>query len=353
MRVHRGVALLGVLSAVLLGGAGGGRKPLTGTLIVVNKKDGTASLVDLASREITNTIPTGEGPHEAAVSPDGRWALISDYGPDRAPGTTLTLIDVERGALERTISLGAHRRPHGIAWLPDGQTALVTAEVDGALLVVDVPRGAVSAAIPLGQPGAHLLALSGDGAVAFVSNVVASSVTRVDVAARRATATAMLPVGAEGIALRPDGGEVWVSSRTANQITVLSGSDLSVVTTIESADYPLRIRFTPDGRYALVTFARSSELKLFDAVTNREVASITMKVSKSAMHGGFASEGYETHTVPIGLAVVADPEWALVANTGVDAVSVVSLRDRDIVAVIFVGREPDGLAWSPLVRSPD
>lgn len=197
------------------------------------------------------------------------------------------------------------------------------------------------------------MSLSGDGAVAFVSNVVASSVTRVDVVGRRATATAMLPAGAEGIALRPDGGEVWVSSRTANRITVLSASDLSVVTTIESADYPIRIRFTSDGRYALVTFARSSELKLFDAVTHCEAASIAMKVSKSAMRGGFASEGYEAHTVPIGLAVAADPEWAMVANTGVDAVSLVSLRDRDVSAVIFVGREPDGLAWSPVVSSPD
>ena len=155
MRVNRGVAFIGALSAVLLAGAARAAKPLTGTLVVVNKRDGTVSLVDLATRAITNTIPTGEGPHEAAVSPDGRWALISNYGPERAPGTTLTLIDVELGALERTISLG-HRRPHGIAWLPDGKTALVTAELDSALLVVDVPRGVVTAVIPLGAPGAHL-----------------------------------------------------------------------------------------------------------------------------------------------------------------------------------------------------
>lgn len=353
MRVNGGVALIGALSAMMFAGAARGAPPLKGTLVVVNKKDATVSLLDLATRAVTNTIPTGEGPHEAAVSPDGKWALISNYGPDRAPGSTLTLIDLELGALERTISLGKHRRPHGLAWLPDGKTVLVTAEVDSALLVVDVPRGVVSAVIPLGQPGAHLVAVSGDGAVAFVSNVVGSSVSRVDVTARRATANAALPAGAEGIALRPDGNEVWVSSRTANRITVLAAADLSVVTTIQSTDYPIRIRFTPDGRTALATFARSSELKLFDAGTHKETASISMKISKSAMHGGFASEGYESHTVPIGLAVSGDSEWALVANTGVDAVSLVSLKDRDIDAVVFVGREPDGLAYSPVVRQPN
>ena len=41
------------------------------TLIVVNKSDATASLIDLASGRVLVTLPTGAGPHEVAVSPDG------------------------------------------------------------------------------------------------------------------------------------------------------------------------------------------------------------------------------------------------------------------------------------------
>ncbi len=327
-------------------------RALTGTVVAVNKRDATVSLVDLATKAISITIPVGDGPHEAAVSPDGRWALVSNYGPGRVAGNTLSLIDISQGTLEKTITLGAHRRPHGLAWLPDGKSVLVTAELDSALLLVDIARGAVTSVIPTGEAGAHLVVLTTDGARAYVTNVAASSVTMIDVAARRAVKSVPLPAGAEGIALRPDGSELWVSSRTANRITVLSADDLSVRATIESGDYPIRIRFTPDGKLALVTFARSSELKAFDAATRAEVSAIAMRVSKAAMHGARSAEGYENKTVPLGLTVSANGAWAVVANAGVDAVSVVSLADYDITAVIFVGREPDGVAYSPVVRPP-
>lgn len=44
----------------------------TGTLLVLNKSDNTVSMIDLASRKVLATLPTGVGPHEAAVSPDAR-----------------------------------------------------------------------------------------------------------------------------------------------------------------------------------------------------------------------------------------------------------------------------------------
>ena len=162
----------------------------------------------------------------------------------------------------------------------------------------------------------------------------------------------MLPHEVEGIALRPDGAELWVTNRKVNRITVLAADDLAVRGTIESADYPLRVRFTPDGRLALVTLGKSSELKIFDATTRREVAKIAMRVPVAALHGGTGSEGYETKTAPIGVALSSDGAWAFVANAGVDAVTVVSMRDREIAAIVFVGHEPDGIAWSPLVRAP-
>ncbi|HUK64875.1 MAG TPA: hypothetical protein VLV15_16165, partial [Dongiaceae bacterium] len=79
---------------------------------------------------------------------------------------------------------------------------------------------------------------------------------------------------------------------------------------------------------------------------------IAMKVPAAALHGGKEAEGYESHTVPLGLELSPDGGWAFVTLGGVDAVAVVSLRTREIASLIFVGREPDGVAYSPLVRSP-
>ena len=98
---------------------------LQGTLVVLNKSEASASLIDLATEAVVATVATGEGPHEVAVSPDGRRALATNYGTQAAPGSTLTLIDIEDGRALRTIALGEHRRPHGVAWLPDGRRAVV------------------------------------------------------------------------------------------------------------------------------------------------------------------------------------------------------------------------------------
>jgi YVTN family beta-propeller protein len=322
----------------------------SGTIIAVNKAGSTVSLMDLKTHEVTATVPTGDGPHETAVSPDGRRALVTDYGPPRSAGSTITVIDIAQGALDKTISIAPHRRPHGIVWLPDGKHALVTSESDSALLILDVDSGAVTSVIRTGQAGSQLISLTADGGRAYVTNLISGSVTLIDLATHAALQTAVIPKGAEGLALRPDGKEVWVTSRASDRITVLSAADLSVLATIETGSYPMRIRFTPDGKVALVTCAKSSELRLIDVERRKETGSIKMQVSKAAMHGSTSAEGYETNAVPLGIAMSPDGAWAFVALGGTDAVAVVSMSKRDIGWVGFVGREPEGIAYSPIVR---
>ena len=323
----------------------------TGTLVVVNGGDATVSLVDLERREITATVPVGDAPREVAVSPDGRWALVSNYGAAKAPGATLSLVDIANGVVERTISLGAHRRPHGLAWLANG-TVLVTSESDSALLVLDASSWAVRAAIPLGQGAPYLVAVDSSERTAYVSNVTSSSVTAVDLSARRALKSAAVPKSADGVAPRPASDEVWVTSPQSDRVSVLGAADLAPRGRVESESYPVRVRFTPDGALALVVCAKSSELKFVDAAKREERASVAMRVSIAALHGGKGAEGYETHTVPLGLAVSPDGAWAFVTLGAVDALAVVSVRTLEIETVIFVGHEPDGVALSRLVRAP-
>ncbi|HXG38998.1 MAG TPA: YncE family protein, partial [Bacteroidota bacterium] len=66
----------------------------TGTLIVLNKSDHTATLIDVASRNVRGTVPTGTAPHEVAVSPDGKTAVVANYGTRETPGNTLSVIDI-------------------------------------------------------------------------------------------------------------------------------------------------------------------------------------------------------------------------------------------------------------------
>src|SRR5690606_23278439 len=136
----------------------------------LNKGAATAMLLDPRTGDTVATIPTGTGPHEVAVAPGGGLAVVTDYG-GQTPGSTLTVIDLARRAPSHTIDLAPHRRPHGVAWLPDTQHVVVTSETDSAIVIVNVREGRVVGAVRTGQLGSHMLALSTDGAYAYVANI--------------------------------------------------------------------------------------------------------------------------------------------------------------------------------------
>ena len=70
----------------------------SGTLLVANRTGGSISLFDLATKVEMARVPIGPLiPHEVAVSPDGRLALSSEYGPNDNPGRHLVVIDVAEG----------------------------------------------------------------------------------------------------------------------------------------------------------------------------------------------------------------------------------------------------------------
>ncbi|MBT8462579.1 MAG: gluconolaconase, partial [Gemmatimonadetes bacterium] len=123
-----GGGLASGLFALLLPATAAAQSPEAGgTLIVVNKGAASASVVDVSTGQILKTLPTGDGPHEVVVSGDGSTAVVTDYGA-RNGGNTLTVIDVPGLAVARTVDLGDHRRPHGIAFMPGDDVVAVTTE---------------------------------------------------------------------------------------------------------------------------------------------------------------------------------------------------------------------------------
>src|SRR5262245_36760885 len=123
------------LSAVALAGPLAAQQP---ALIVLNKGEASASLISLADGKTLAKLPVGDGPHEVAVSPDARWAVAANYGGSGGPGHTLTVIELRARKATNTIELGEYLRPHGVAWLRDGQHVAVTSEQSRAVIFVDV-----------------------------------------------------------------------------------------------------------------------------------------------------------------------------------------------------------------------
>lgn len=322
----------------------------TGTLVVLNKSDNTASLIDCASKTLLATIQTGTGPHEVAVSPDGKTAVVSNYGNRQGPGSSLTVIDVASRKKSKDIDLGEYKAPHGVAFFSDGKRLAVTTERNKTLLVADIDKGEVAGAISTDQEVSHMVALTKDDTRAFVANIGSGSMTAIDLQSMKRLASIATGAGAEGIDISPDDGEVWVTNRAANTVSVVDAKELKVTATLESKDFPIRTKFTPDGRYALVSNARSGDVAVFDAKSKKEVRRVKMELSVvNDVDKRLFGTQFGTSPTPIGILIPPSGTHAYVANSNADLVTVIDLNEWKVVDRIQTGKEPDGLGYSHLV----
>src|SRR5690606_8266014 len=155
----------------------------------------------------------------------------------------------------------------------DGGHLLVTTEGSDALLQVRLD-GRIERVFDIGPGKGHMLALSPDGRHAYVAQVEAGTVARVELATGEVLEK---PAGdgAEGIAVARDG-SVWVSNREADTVTVHDPETLDVIATLDSPGFPIRVGFSADGQHALVTNARAATLGVFSVLQRRPLAVVAL-----------------------------------------------------------------------------
>jgi YVTN family beta-propeller protein len=313
-----------------------------GTLIVLNKAEASASLIDLATGKEVRRVQTGEGPHEVAVSPDGATAVVADYGASQ-PGHTLSVIDVVNGVSLSQINLGMNTRPHGIAFLDDTRV-IVTTEGSKSVVIVDIAEGEVVDTVVTGQEVTHMVAVAPNLNRAFTANIGSGTLTAIDLGEKKVIEHVETGSGAEGIDVSPSGTEVWVANRDANTVTVVHANTLEVFAQLECGQFPIRVKFTPDGRHVLVSNARSGEVAVFDAAKREEVARVKITAPEIEGQEMLGSQG----PVPIGIIMPPNGGRAYVASANADIIATIELGTWKLGAPLKAGKEPDGMAWSPL-----
>jgi YVTN family beta-propeller protein len=308
------------------------------TVVVVCKSDFQLALVDPATEKVLVKLPTGRGPHEVALSPDGRTAYVSNFGRysvypagdtahDKA-GDTITVVDLVDRKVKTTFDLGTHTGPHGMVASHDGKILWVTSETPQSVLELDSATGKILHAWNTNQVRSHMIVVTPDEKKFYVTNTVSGSVSVIDRGTGEVKIVSTGP-GTEGIAISPDGKEVWAASRIDAKIAIISTAGDAIVASFPSGGKgPKRMEFTPDGAQVWVTNASSDQTTVFDARNRELLARLTL--SKA----------------PSGVSISRDGRNAYVTNANANELTFIDVASRKILGVMPIGTDPDGVAWS-------
>jgi YVTN family beta-propeller protein len=308
------------------------------TVVVVCKSDFQLALVDSATQKVLVKLPTGLGPHEVAVSPDGRTAYVSNFGRysvypkgdtehDKA-GNTITVIDLVERKVKATFDLGTHTGPHGMIVSHDGKLLWATTETPQAVVEIDSATGKILHVWNTNQERSHMIVATPNEMKFYVTNTVSGSVSIIDRSSGEVKVVKTGP-GTEGIAISPDGKEVWAASRLDDKISIISTATDAIVAAFPSGGKgPKRMDFTPDGTQVWVTNPSSNQATVFDARARELLASLTL--SKS----------------PSGVYISSDGRRAYITNANANELTFIDVASRKILSAMPIGTDPDGVAWS-------
>lgn len=311
---------------------------LAGTLVVVNQQSDSVTLVDLAAMEAYRHVPVVGGPHEAAVSPDGRRVVVTNYNKQGVgPQKALSLLALPSGDTLKTIDLGTYRAPHDVRWV-DGARVVVTSEANQALLLVNVETGEVERVFHTGAGVSHMLALSADRTRLYCSNMRDGSVSAFDFQTGKKLADVKTGKECEGVGVTPDGRWVWAGNRAEDTISIIDTRSFEVVKRLRSPGFPYRVQFTPDGTHALIPHANASSLVLGDVASQSVARSIPLGLTKVDSP---STAGVFPHP---------DNRHAFVTVRNDNSVLVLDLARGTTLARVEVQESPDGVTWSPVGR---
>ncbi len=167
---------------------------------VANLKGGTVSVIDTEARKEAATIVVGKGPAQVGFAPDGRTAFVS-----LSQENAVAIIEPATRTVMKKVPVGSV--PIQLYATPDSR--LLFAANQGSrkapgrtVSLIDLERLEVIKTIPTG-PGAHGVVVTTDGRYAFVTNTYANSVSVIEVADRKVVATVPVGKGPNGISVTP------------------------------------------------------------------------------------------------------------------------------------------------------
>ena len=293
-------------------------------LIVGNKEENSLAIVDPGSGKVVGRVPTGEGPHEVAVSADGKLAFVANYGTAQNPGSTISVIDLVGQKEVRKVDLRPLMRPHGLA-AADGKVYF-TAEANRIVGRYDPAANKIDWVMGTGQATTHMVVAGKAAEQLFTANIGGDTITAIE---RNAVTSIAVGKGPEAIDLSPDGKELWTAHSRDGGVSIIDVAAKKVVQTLNlGTKRSNRLKFTPDGKRVLITDMDAGELLILDAASRKEIQRV--KLGKT----------------PEGILIAKDGSRAYICVAGDDQIAIFDLKTMQVTGHLTTGKGPDGMAWA-------
>ncbi len=117
------------------------------------------------------------------------------------------------------------------------------------------------------------VAVTPDGARAYVANNGGASVSVIATATNTVIATVAVGAGPVGVAVTPDGARAYVANYGANTVSVISTATNTVIATVAVGAGPQNVAVTPDGARAYVSNYGANTVSVIATATNTVIAS--------------------------------------------------------------------------------
>jgi YVTN family beta-propeller protein len=229
---------------------------------------GGVGVIDTRSNTLVTTINVGD-PSGVVIAPDGRRAYVPNWDSGHARGV-VSVIDTAAGSVIDTIAVsGPGGGPKGVAITRDGRHVYVatdqelgTPEEQGKVSVIDTDTKTVIARIAV-DPFPAAAATTPDGRFVWVLDTEGSPAV-IDTASQERT----FPFGSTAmrhrVAFTPDGRLAYGIDDANTEILAMDVATNQLHQLLEASGLTTDVAVTPDGRFVYITQRTAHQISVLE-----------------------------------------------------------------------------------------
>ncbi len=301
---------------------------------------GSLSVIDAEHNQVVATVPLHRQPVSIDIDTDGKLAYIANSGSD-----SISVVDLK--SRREVAQVGVGDGPVAARLSPDGKTLVVANEHANSVSILDVAPLKVRAVFN-GCPGAGDPVILPDSSKSFVPCTAGHQIMSISLARAGQPASpksgaqptpaqpdrleALMDVGRNpvDIALKPDGGEVFVINSGGDSISeVITGTN-DVQGAYMMGEYPMRGLVSRDNALLYVANLRSQNVIVYAINDGRRSGWVQVGDGPSAM--AFSAAGHLLFVVDSRSGDVALVRTALVQSA-----------NKSLFTLLPTGRNPNAI----------